>query len=156
MSTILHIFVITSSYNMQGPVITYMAKVPTGQNITTWLPGTSKVWFKVDAAGKTGSGTTKGWAATDGLTASKSVYTFTVPAALAPGQYIIRHEIIALHSAFQYPGAQVYPNCLQVTVTGSGTKTPAASYLVAFPGAYTATTPGIVFDGYTSACPAFR
>jgi len=133
-----------------GPIITYMAKVPSGQSVTSWLPGTSAVWFKVAAAGKTGSGTTTGWAATDGLTATNSIYTFTVPAALAPGQYIIRHEIIALHAAYTYPGAQVYPDCIQVTVTGSGTKTPASPYLVAFPGAYTASTPGIVYDVYTN------
>lgn len=100
-------------------------------------------------SGKTGAGTTN-WAATTALTASGSVYTFTVPSYLASGQYIIRHEIIALHAAYTYPGAQVYPSCIQVQVTGSGTKTPSSSYLVAFPGAYTASTPGIVYDAYTS------
>lgn len=61
---------------------------------------------------------------------------------------------IALHSAYTYPGAQVYPSCIQVTVTGSGTKTPDASYKVAFPGAYTASTPGIVYDVVTSESPS--
>lgn len=36
-----------------------------------------------------------------------------------------------------------------ITVTGSGTASGPSS-LVAFPGAYTATTPGIVYDVYTS------
>jgi hypothetical protein len=40
--------------------------------------------------------------------------------------------------------------CAQVQVTGSGTKAPSSSYLVSFPGAYTANTPGIVYDAYTS------
>lgn len=60
----------------------------------------SAVWFKVAESGKTSSGQ---WAATDLLKATNWVYTFTIPASLQPGQYIVRHEIIALHSAWQYP-----------------------------------------------------
>ena len=48
-----------------------------------------------------------------------------------------------------YSGAQVYPSCIQLEVTGSGTAFPTA--FVSFPGAYTADTPGIVYDVYTSA-----
>jgi hypothetical protein len=48
------------------------------------------VWFKVAETGKTADGK---WAATDLLTASNSIYTFTVPTNLKPGQYIIRHEM---------------------------------------------------------------
>ncbi|EJC98256.1 glycoside hydrolase [Fomitiporia mediterranea MF3/22] len=128
-----------------GPMITYMAAVPSGTDITEWLPGTAAVWFKVAEAGKTAD---EKWAATDILSANDSIYTFTVPASLKPGQYIVRHEIIALHGAFAYPGAQFYPSCIQFEVTGSGTASPSSSYLVAFPGAYTPETPGIVFDVY--------
>ncbi|KIY72566.1 lytic polysaccharide monooxygenase [Cylindrobasidium torrendii FP15055 ss-10] len=126
----------------KGPIITYMAKAPS--DITAWEPGTDAVWFKIDEAGLEDGV----WAAPDGLAATNSVYTVTIPEALAPGQYIIRHEIIALHSAYEYPGAQVYPSCAQVEVTGSGTGTP--TDLVAFPGAYDGDTPGIVFDVYNS------
>ncbi|KIM22087.1 glycoside hydrolase family 61 protein [Serendipita vermifera MAFF 305830] len=125
-----------------GPLITYMAKVPTGSNITSWSPGTSAVWFKVAQSGKSSSGV---WASTT-LINNKGIYSFTIPSGLAPGQYIIRHEIIALHSAYAYPGAQVYPSCSQVQITGSGTRSPTS--FVSFPGAYTASTPGIVFDVY--------
>ncbi|OBZ68228.1 hypothetical protein A0H81_11842 [Grifola frondosa] len=127
-----------------GPMITYMAKAPS--DITAWLPGTAAVWFKVAEAGKTADGQ---WASTDELTATDSVYTFTVPPKLQPGQYIVRHEIIALHAAWTYPGAQVYPSCIQIQVTGSGTAFPTSGF-VSFPGAYTATTPGIVYDVYTN------
>nr|AFO72235.1 glycoside hydrolase family 61 protein F [Heterobasidion parviporum] len=126
-----------------GPMITYMAKAPS--DITQWLPGTSAVWFKVAEAGKTSDGK---WASTDVLSADESIYTFTVPANLQAGQYVVRHEIIALHSAYTYPGAQFYPSCIQVQVTGSGTKLPTS--FVSFPGAYTPTTPGIVYDVYTN------
>ncbi|KAH8823790.1 glycoside hydrolase family 61 protein F [Flagelloscypha sp. PMI_526] len=127
----------------KGPVITYMARAPS--DITTWSPGTSAVWFKVAQAGKASDGT---WAATDGLYATNSVYSFKIPSTLKAGQYIIRHEIIALHSAYAYPGAQWYPSCIQIQVTGSGTGYP--SSFVSFPGAYTASTPGVVYDVYTN------
>ncbi|OJT11784.1 Polysaccharide monooxygenase Cel61a [Trametes pubescens] len=125
-----------------GPIITYLARAP--NDITQWQPGTDAVWFKIDEAGKTADGK---WAATDGLYATDSIYTITIPPKLMPGQYIIRHEIIALHGAFDYPGAQFYPSCIQIEVTGTGNALP-TSGLVAFPGAYTPDTPGIVFDVY--------
>ncbi|CDO76191.1 Auxilliary Activities Family 9 protein [Trametes cinnabarina] len=125
-----------------GPMITYLAKAPS--DITKWLPGDDAVWFKVAESGKTADGK---WAATDLLSAANSIYTFTIPPNLQPGQYIIRHEIIALHSAFAYPGAQFYPSCIQIQVSGTGKAFP-TSGLVSFPGAYTPETPGIVFDVY--------
>ncbi|KAI0633430.1 glycoside hydrolase family 61 protein [Trametes polyzona] len=125
-----------------GPIITYLARAPS--DITKWQPGTEAVWFKIDESGKTADGK---WAATDLLYATNSIYTFTIPPKLKPGQYIIRHEIIALHGAFAYPGAQFYPSCIQIEVTGSGNALP-TSGLVSFPGAYTPSTPGIVFDVY--------
>ncbi|KAJ8075535.1 hypothetical protein PM082_021165 [Marasmius tenuissimus] len=64
-----------------------MARAPS--DITKWSPGTSAVWFKVAQAGKTADGK---WAATDGLYATNSIYTFTIPKNLKAGQYIIRHE----------------------------------------------------------------
>ncbi|KAG6915484.1 hypothetical protein DXG01_011315 [Tephrocybe rancida] len=70
-----------------GPMITYMARAPS--DITSWVPGTDAVWFKVAE-----SGLENGlWAATDILLKDASIYTFTIPANLKPGQYIIRHEI---------------------------------------------------------------
>ncbi|CAE6500658.1 glycoside hydrolase family 61 protein [Rhizoctonia solani] len=124
-----------------GPVITYMARAPS--DITKWNPGTSAVWFKVAEQGLVNGK----WAATDILKANNWVYSFKIPASLAPGQYIIRHELIALHAAYSYPGVQIYPSCLQISVTGSGTSTGPSSK-VSFPGAYTPSTPGIVYDAY--------
>ncbi|GAB1524785.1 hypothetical protein RhiTH_007941 [Rhizoctonia solani] len=127
-----------------GPLITYMARAPS--DITKWSPGTSAVWFKIDESGLSNGK----WAATDILTENKSIYTFKVPASLKAGQYLIRHEIIALHSASTQGGAQFYPSCIQVEITGSGTET-GPSQLVAFPGAYKSTDPGILFDPYRGA-----
>ncbi|CCX07706.1 glycoside hydrolase family 61 protein [Pyronema domesticum] len=123
-----------------GPVITYMAKCP--GSCTTYSPGTAAVWFKIKEEGKRSDGT---WASDDFITGK--TYTFTIPKTLVAGNYIVRHEILALHSAYSYPGVQFYPSCFQVTVTGGGSATGPSSK-VAFPGAYTPTTPGIVFDIY--------
>lgn len=77
---------------------------------------------------------------------ANSGYQYTIPSCLKSGYYLVRHEIIALHAAYSYPGAQFYPGCHQLQVTGSGTKT--ATSLVAIPGAYKSTDPGITYDAY--------
>lgn len=78
-----------------------------------------------------------------------NAYTYTIPSCLAAGEYIVRHEIIALHSAYEYPGAQFYPSCHQLSVTGNGTST-GPTDKVAIPGVYNSTDPGIVYDAYTA------
>jgi hypothetical protein len=72
--------------------------------------------------------------------------SFTIPAATPPGDYLFRVEHIGLHVAQSSGGAQFYLSCGQITVTGSGSGTPGP--LVAFPGAYSATDPGILIDIY--------
>ncbi|CAL1703189.1 unnamed protein product [Somion occarium] len=63
----------------------------------------------------------------------------------APSRLGNTHEILALHGATNIGGAQLYPVCVQLTVTGSGTKTSSG---LAFPGAYSATDPDIHFSPY--------
>jgi lytic cellulose monooxygenase (C1-hydroxylating) len=70
---------------------------------------------------------------------------FTVPSCVAPGQYLLRAEIIALHSAGKSGGAQFYMGCAQIKVSGSGSKT---GTTVSFPGAYSANDPGILVSIY--------
>lgn len=101
------------------------------------------VWFKVKQEGRTGTSNT--WGDTPLMTAGHAA-TYTIPNCLKPGYYLVRHEIIALHSAYEYPGAQFYPGCHQLKVSGSGTTTP--SSLVAFPGAYKGSDAGITYDAY--------
>lgn len=71
---------------------------------------------------------------------------YTIPSCLKPGHYLVRHEIIALHAAYQYPGAQFYPGCHQLKVVGAGSTVP--TDLVGFPGAYSSNDSGIVYDSY--------
>ncbi|KAH5699384.1 hypothetical protein HBI44_073260 [Parastagonospora nodorum] len=121
-----------------GPTVTYMAKCPdTGCN--DWMPGTEAVWFKIQQEGRNGNT----WGATATMKAGGFV-SYTIPKCIPSGNYLVRHEIIALHAASSYPGAQFYPGCHQLKVTGGGSTTP--SGLVAFPGAYKSTDPGITHD----------
>jgi hypothetical protein len=61
--------------------------------------------------------------------------------------YIVRHETVSLHGAYDVGGAQFYPGCHQLQVTGSGT-TVVKSDLVSFPGAYKSNDPGVLYDQY--------
>jgi hypothetical protein len=101
------------------------------------------VWFKVQEDGR--QGTSNIWGATPLMKAGGAV-TYTVPKCIASGYYLVRHEIVALHSAYSYPGAQFYPGCHQLKVTGGGSTVPGG--LVSFPGAYKASDAGITVDAY--------
>ncbi|KAJ4992363.1 cellulose-growth-specific protein, partial [Stagonosporopsis vannaccii] len=125
-----------------GPTVTYMAKCPDA-GCNNYMPGNNAVWFKVQQEGR--QGTSNVWGASAPMKAG-GVVSYTIPKCIPAGYYLVRHEIIALHSAYAYPGAQFYPGCHQLKVTGGGSKTPAG--LVAFPGAYKGSDPGITYDSY--------
>ncbi|KAG9187607.1 hypothetical protein G6011_05478 [Alternaria panax] len=56
-----------------------------------------------------------------------------MPTCVAPGDYLMRVELIALHGAENLGGAQFYMECAQIRVTGDGTNK--GSNFVSFPGA---------------------
>ncbi|KAA1477459.1 glycoside hydrolase [Dentipellis sp. KUC8613] len=122
----------------KGPVLTYMAKVDNA----TQTDVTGLQWFKIWEDGFTASDQTWG---VDRLIANKGKVTFTIPSCIEPGQYLLRHEIIALHAAESYPGAQFYMECAQLQITGGGSASPAT---VSFPGAYSGSDPGITINIY--------
>jgi len=73
----------------------------------------------------------------------------TLPTQVAPGDYLVRHEIIALHLAQSLGGAEFYPSCTQIRVGGLQTGTP--NQTVSFPGGYDDNDPGIYDpDVYTN------
>lgn len=100
----------------KGPVIDYIA--PCNGDCGTVSP--SSLLFTKFAQGAWKSGNDPGEWVTDDLVKSNFSWTTTVPANLAPGNYVIRHEIIALHAASQNGGAQAYPQCVNFKVEGSG------------------------------------
>ncbi|RDX48510.1 hypothetical protein OH76DRAFT_658319 [Lentinus brumalis] len=123
----------------KGPVISYLAKIPDA----TQSDVTGLQWFKIYEDGLTPSD--QSWAV-DRLIANKGKVSFTIPSCIESGQYLLRHEVIALHAASSYPGAQFYMECAQINVTGgSGSKSPAT---VSFPGAYKGTDPGVKINIY--------
>ena len=59
--------------------------------------------------------------ATDDLIAAGASWTTTIPFDIAPGEYLLRIELLALHSI----GApQFYPSCSQIRVSGTGNGAP--------------------------------
>ncbi|KAI8989016.1 glycosyl hydrolase family 61-domain-containing protein [Trametes punicea] len=123
-----------------GPINIYMAKV----SDATTAVGYDAAWFKVDEMGLVSSN--PDYWATEVLNDNCGHFTFTVPSDIAPGNYLIRAEVIALHVASTVGGAQFYMSCYQVNVGGSGSANPPT---VSFPGAYSATDPGILINIYT-------
>jgi len=120
----------------KGPIQVYMAKV---SNAVT-SPAPTSGWFKIYSDGLSGST----WAV-DKLIANGGRLDIKLPSCIAPGDYLIRGEIIALHAASSYPGAQFYVECAQVKITGGGSKAPST---VSLPGAYAGSNPGITYNLY--------
>jgi hypothetical protein len=104
-------------------------------------------FFKIDGVGLIDDTTIPGTWASDTLIANNNSWTVTIPSDIAPGNYVLRHEIIALHSAGTVDGAQNYPQCVNLEVTGSGTATPSGVLGTAL---YVETDPGIEINIYTS------
>ncbi|KAL9040460.1 MAG: hypothetical protein Q9180_001891, partial [Flavoplaca navasiana] len=75
----------------------------------------------IDEAGLNSWTSRPGNWASDDLIAANMSWTVTIPKNVAPGNYVLRHEIIALHSAHNKDGAQNYPQCVNLKVTGAGT-----------------------------------
>ncbi|KAH7054230.1 glycoside hydrolase [Macrophomina phaseolina] len=127
------------SASHKGPIIAYLAKVPDAKQTTV----TGLSWFKIYADGLDGSSGT--WAV-DKLIKNKGKVSFTIPKCIPAGNYLLRVELIALHGASSYPGAQLYMECAQINVTGgTGSSVPSG---VRFPGAYKTNDPGILFNLY--------
>jgi len=102
-------------------------------------------FFKIGQLGKKGN--TDVWYQSDLMNGGPSTYvTVTIPKNLLAGNYLLRHEIIALH---QQP-REFYPACVQLKVTGNGKDSPSDGDLVKIPGAYHEDDDGFnnnIYDG---------
>lgn len=123
-----------------GPVITYVANC--GGDCAD-ADKESLQWVKIEEAGYDAEAGQ--WAAI-ALIENGNKWATTVPETLAPGNYVFRHEIIALHGAGSPNGAQNYPQCVNIEITGSGTDEPEG---VVGTELYSAEDPGILFDPYS-------
>ncbi|KAH8894484.1 hypothetical protein GQ53DRAFT_744672 [Thozetella sp. PMI_491] len=128
-----------------GPVLVYMSAVSDSASAV----GSDSAWFKVfeDTWASGGaSGSENPWGTKD-LNTCCGKMDVLIPKDIAPGDYLLRAEAIALHAAGSSGGAQMYMTCYQITVTGSGSASPDT---VSIPGAYAASDPGILINIYQS------
>ncbi|KAK7424130.1 hypothetical protein QQZ08_008736 [Neonectria magnoliae] len=128
----------------KGPVIDYLAKCPGNCED---VDKTQLEFFKISASGLIDMSLQSGKWAADVLISKGFSWTVQIPSNLAAGNYVLRHEIIALHGSGQPNGAQNYPQCFNVKVTGGGSLAPVGVKGTAL---YKSNDPGILFNLYTT------
>ncbi|BCR91951.1 lytic polysaccharide monooxygenase auxiliary activity family 9 protein [Aspergillus chevalieri] len=126
-----------------GPILNYLA--PCNGDCSK-VDKTSLKFFKIDQQGLIDGSNPPGTWASDNMIENNNTYTFTMPEAVPDGNYVLRHELIALHSAGQENGAQNYVQCVNVKVTGGGNANPTGT---AGEQLYKASDKGIKFDIYS-------
>lgn len=144
-------FTILQEFIHGGPVFAYLSKAP-GSTTAAQYKGDG-LWFKAYELTYTAITPTDGvvWASSvydKSISAGRGMknFTFTLPQNLPPGEYLLRAEHIALHNGGVVGGAQYYPGCAQLKVTGNGNGNPAP--LVSLTNLYSPTDPGIVVNVY--------
>ncbi|KAG9579973.1 putative endoglucanase, partial [Aureobasidium melanogenum] len=105
----------------KGPLITYLANC-NGDCAT--VDKTALKWFKIDAVGIISGTSNSGTWASDKLISDGYKWDVKIPDSIASGNYAVRHEIIALHSANNVGGAQNYPQCINLEIKSSGSDNP--------------------------------
>lgn len=116
----------------------YLAKCA-NNDCKTFKGDTGNVWVKIEQLSYNPQGHPP-WAS-DLLREQGAKWSVTIPPKLAPGEYLLRHEILGLHVAGTRMGAQFYPSCTQIRVTQGGTTQLPAG--IALPGAYKPEDPGV-------------
>ncbi|PKS08370.1 hypothetical protein jhhlp_005314 [Lomentospora prolificans] len=119
-----------------GPITAWLAKVDNAANAQI---GPNLKFFKV--AEDNFDVATNTWGV-DNMIKNGGWSYFNMPTCIAPGDYILRVELIALHSAYSSNGAQFYISCANLRVTGDGTFVPTQTQ--SFPGAYQQNDPAIL------------
>ena len=105
-----------------GPVIDYIAPYNDDPTQLKFVKIAQRGWIN-------DSTYDEGFWASDELIADDNSWNIKIPTGLKAGQYVVRTEIIALHiadrgtGAYSPDGAEFYPQCISVQVTGTGTKT---------------------------------
>jgi hypothetical protein len=114
-----------------GPMIAYMAAC--NGPCDTVDPAAAS-WFKIFETGLLGGNLiSENWEMSS-MHNNCTPFVLTIPEYLKPGNYLLRHEVIAIHNTPSQ--LQLYMECAQVEILGSGSSLPTEEYLVKFPGAY--------------------
>jgi hypothetical protein len=120
-----------------GPVMDYLAEYQSSAAALKFV--------KIDQGGLINDDSPPGQWASDQLIANNFSWTSTIPSGIANGKYVIRHEIIGLHSANNANGAQNYPQCVNIEVSGGKKKTFDGQLANTF---YKSNDPGILITIY--------
>jgi len=99
-------------------------------------------WFKIDEQNQVG-----GKWASEVMQAHNMTHEFKLPTGLASGEYLLRSEMLALHSSQTKDGAQFYIGCSQLKITGTGSKG-SCGPTISIPGAYKADDANIYIPNY--------
>jgi hypothetical protein len=114
-----------------GPMIAYMAAC---NGSCDEVDPAKADWFKIFETGlKAGYLISYNWEMSS-MSLNCTPFVLTIPPTLQKGNYLLRHEVIAIHNTPSQ--IQLYMECAQVEVLGGGTSFPTDEYLVKFPGAY--------------------
>jgi hypothetical protein len=119
-----------------GPMIVWLAYCANEANDCHTFESSVADWFKIGERGllegtiEEGTWFQKSFSVWDG---SPSLWPETVPKNLRPGRYLVRHEIISLHSANK---PQFYPECAHLDISGSGREFPGKKYMAKIPGVW--------------------
>ena len=120
-----------------GPILNHMAYC--GPDSCTGVDATSLDWFAIHHSGY--DATNKIWP-TDVLATTGATHTINLPTDLPGGAYLLRFELIAMHSV----PAQFYPWAAEVTLTSDGASGPSSEYLGKFPDMYSAAANNMALD----------
>ncbi|KFX87477.1 hypothetical protein O988_09397 [Pseudogymnoascus sp. VKM F-3808] len=134
--------------HQQGPVMVWLFKCA---GAFSSCDGSGKGWFKIDQMGMTApplTGTSWGTA----VVMKQLYWESTIPSKIADGNYLIRHELLALHQANT---PQFYPECAQIVISGGGGQSPDSTYLASIPSYASASDPGVNIDIYSSTATTY-
>ena len=81
-------------------------------------------FFKIDGVGLVDGSEVPGTWGDDQLIKNNNSWMVEIPKSIAPGNYGLRHELMALHGAQTEGSAQDYPQCFNLKVTGGGSDKP--------------------------------
>ncbi len=126
----------------KGPILSYLA--PAGGDFKK-IDKVNLRFVKIEELGllrNSSNPADGGIYAADRLINQGNRWQVKIPDFVAPGNYVLRHEIIALMEAADYDKAQHYPQCINLKVTGNG-KDPLTSGGVRARDLYDADHPGI-------------
>lgn len=126
----------------KGPVMDYLANC---NGPCETVDKANLQWFKIDESGLVSPDPQPGTWASDVMIQNNNSWTVAIPADISSGNYVLRHETIALHQAQSDGGAQSYPQCVNLQVSGGGSANPEG---VAAASLYSTQDPGIKVNIY--------